>query len=137
MFSFHLFTHNSQFEGDFKTVRKSLYVDFTKGELEKALMEMEKEEESCFYANFNIYSRVMSFVVFALTLAVTIYSFIYLTNNIASIHKAIGVMLFAVWFLVYGTIINIITSSRALVLFIFSLLSLIPTAFSPLYKNSL
>ena len=137
VFSFHLFTHNSQFEGDLKAVKKGLYVDFTKGELQKALLEIEKEEESCFYANFNVYSRVMSFVVFALTLAVVIFSFIYLTNNLTAIHRAIGVMVFAVWFLVYGTIINLVASSRALVLFTFSILSLIPTAFSPLYKSRL
>lgn len=30
VFSFHLFTHNSQFEGNIKTVKRSLYIDFTK-----------------------------------------------------------------------------------------------------------
>lgn len=42
VFSFHLFTHNSQFEGNINTVRKSLLVDFTKGEMLRALEEKEQ-----------------------------------------------------------------------------------------------
>ena len=77
----------------------------------------------------------MSLLLFLATLAVVVYSFIYLSNNISSIYRSVGIMVFSVIFLVYGTIINLFTSSRAVVLLIFSIVSLLPACFSPLYSS--
>ena len=77
----------------------------------------------------------MSLILFLVTIAVVIYSFIFLTNNLNEIYKTVGIMIFSVIFLVYGTIINIFTSSRAIVLLVFSIISLIPVCFSPLFYH--
>ena len=82
-----------------------------------------------------MYTRLMSLILLLTTLAIVIYSFIYLTNNLNLFYRSLGVMIFSVLFLVYGTIINVFKTSRAKVLFIFSIISLIPAGLSTLYYH--
>lgn len=59
-----------------------------------------------------MYTRVMSFIVFAFTIAVEIYVFIYLADNLAQIYRSIAVMLFCIIFAIYGCIMNLLPISR-------------------------
>jgi hypothetical protein len=136
--SFHLFTHHVFFTADLKGIREVLRGDFRKKRdmidaLEEARM---RASDSCFYANWNIYARVMSFMVFGTTLAMVVYGFIYLSNNLDPFHyPSVGVMIFPLVFVSYGSIINVFKKNPEIVVLIFTLVSLVPVCFSPLYRS--
>lgn len=77
----------------------------------------------------------MSGLVFIFTLGVEIFIFLFLSNNFDQIIVCVAVMVFAVAFLVYGCIINLVKWSRQTILFVFTLLSLGPAALSPFYYS--
>lgn len=54
----------------------------------------------------------MSLLVFAFTLAIEIYVFIYLANNLSQIYRGIVMMIYCVGFLIYGCIMNLLPISR-------------------------
>ena len=134
VFSFHLFTHSTFFEGNIKKTTKLLEEEFTKGTLTRALDETEGES-SFIFRNYEVFTRFMSGLVFVFTISVEIFVFVFLSNNLDKIINCVGVMIFGVAFLVYGCIINLLTWERSIVLLIFSLISIVPAAFSPTYYH--
>ena len=77
----------------------------------------------------------MSATVFMFTLVIEIFSFVYLSANLEFILDGVAVMLFAVGFLVYGCLLNLVPVPRSSVLFFASLISIVPAYFSSLYYS--
>lgn len=80
-----------------------------------------------------LYTRFISVVVFTFTLFLEIFVFLYLMKNKEHVFRSIAVMVYCIGFWVYGSIINSNSLSRSVTLYIFTIISLIPAAFSPLY----
>lgn len=78
----------------------------------------------------------MSLVVFAFTIAIEIYVFLYLISDLTHIIRCIAVMAFYIGFLVYGCIINTVPISREATLYLFTVASIVPAGFSPLYCSN-